>query len=114
MSLRAGQMKWRFKFDRRTSVNDGLGNFDGPWAEQFEARARRQDLRGGESVIASRLQGVQPVVLSIYVSADSLAVTPDWRARDARTGEIFNIRAVTPAEDNRHIDLLCEKGVADG
>jgi hypothetical protein len=74
--------------------------------------ARRQFVRGGEDVMAARLEGRQPVVLTVRKSTDTDDITTDWRATDARTGAVYNIRTVQPSEDRAWIDLLCESGVA--
>lgn len=112
--LKAGDLRESFAFDRRLDQNDGYGNTQSGWVEQFRCAARKVVLRGTESVMAQRLQGVQPVVITIRSSATSRLVTTDWRARDLRTGEMFNIRTVTPSEDRAAIDILAEKGVASG
>lgn len=110
----AGDLRERFAFDSRSTVSDGAGNRVGDWNEQFVVAAQRGFLRGGESVMASRLQGRSPAVLTIWSSNDARRITTDWRCRDTRTGEEFNIRAVTPRQTNDFLDLLVEAGVASG
>lgn len=110
----AGQLKELFAFDRRNDVADGYGNTQAEWVEQYRSPARRQMLRGGEGVIAARLQGSQPAVITIRSCVAARAITTDWRARDVRTGETYNVRTVSSSEDRSYIDLLVEKGVASG
>lgn len=112
--INAGMLKERFAFDRRQSVQDGYGNEQGAWAEQYNCRARRQPLNGGEGVMAGRLQGRQTVLLYIRYSTAAKAISTEFRARDMLTGEVFNIREAKATEDRRFVELLCEKGVADG
>lgn len=112
--MTSGNLKHRFRFEQRSDVDDGYGNTKGAWVAVFTYAAGRRFLRGGETVQAARLEGRQPVVLTIRSSAASRAVTTDWRCVDARTGEIYNIRTVNPTEDRKYIDFICESGVADG
>ena len=91
---RAGLKRNRILFDKRTVTADGYGNQVSGWDEQFEVWARRRNLVGGESVIASRLQGVQPVVLTVLRSSETEIVTSEWRARDARSGEVLSTSAM--------------------
>lgn len=112
--MAAGRLNQKFRFEQRSDVADGYGNTKAAWATVFTHAAARKFLRGGETVQAARLEGRQPVLLTIRSSAASRAVTTDWRAVDDRSGETYNIRAVNPTEDRKYIDILCESGVADG
>lgn len=110
--MAAGQRTERIAFDQRAIGETGVR--DGDWVEQFVYSAEVTHLVRGETVIASRLQGVQPIVVSVLRSTDSRRVTTDWRARDVRSGATYNIRAVTPAKTRDRIDFLCDGGPADG
>lgn len=112
--MKAGQLKERFAFDKRNDVTDGYGNMQAEWIEHHRCSARRQMLRGGENVIAARMQGTQPAVITIRSCVKAKEITTDWRARDVRTGETFNVRTVSPSEDRSYIDILCESGVSHG
>ncbi|BCH32634.1 hypothetical protein MesoLjLc_45640 [Mesorhizobium sp. L-8-10] len=107
-----GDLFYRVAFDRRTEVDDGLGNTLADWVEQFQCRAAYRHLRGGESVVASRLQGKHVQIIAVRASSQTRQVSTDWRVRDARTGEVFNIRDVTVETDRAFISFLCERGVA--
>jgi head-tail adaptor len=110
--MQAGQLSERFSFEKRVDAADGFGNFEGAWERQFVVAARRKMLVGGETVMAARLSGRQPAVLTIRSSIQARTITTDWRAVDTRSGDVWNIRSVTPMEDRSGIDLLCERGVA--
>lgn len=111
----AGDRRDRFAFDRREVVaDDGYGNTAGGWIEHCTVWTAKIPLRRGESVQASRLAGVQPYVLNVLASSQTRAVTTDFRARDTRTGETFNIRTAEPSSDRAQIEFLVEAGVADG
>ena len=111
---RAGKLNRRFRFEQRADQDDGYGNTKAVWSAVFTHAGSRRFLRGGETVQAARLEGRQPVIVKIRSSAASRAVTTDWRAVDARSGEIYNIRTVNPTDDRKYIEFMCEAGVADG
>ncbi len=112
--MNAGLMTERFAFDKRNTVKDDYGNEQGEWVEQHLCWTRRQFLRGGEDVIAARLEGRQPALLTIRSSVMAQQITTDWRARDTRTGDLYNIREVKLTEDRAHLEILAERGVASG
>lgn len=110
--MRAGELRERFEFQERVAASDGYGNEQGAWAARYECAGRRQMLRGGESVMASRLEGRSPAIITIRANSMARAITTDWRARDIRSEELWNIRSISPSEKRDYLDLLVEKGVA--
>ncbi len=72
---------------------------------------------GGEDVLAARLTGKGFVNIVVRQSAQTALVTTDWRAKDERSGEIYNVRSVIDPDGGnaRHgfyFEMLCEHGVA--
>jgi head-tail adaptor len=110
----AGQLYFKVAFDERQDLDDGAGNVTSGWIERFQFRAGYIDLRGGEAVIASRLQRQHTLVVFVRASSQSRLITPDWRIRETRDGRIFNIRDITITPDRAWIDFLCQSGVAEG
>lgn len=109
----AGDLVYRVAFDVKGGpVSDGAGGTAKAFAEHFQCRAGFIHLRGGEAVQAARLEGQHPQVIRVRSSAQTRGVTTDWRIRDVRTGDVFNIRDITPGLDRQFIDFLCQKGVA--
>lgn len=109
----AGKLRERVTFSQRAVTSDGYGNASGDWADEFTVSARIRPRLGGEEVMASRLQGRNLATITVRYSTDTAEITTDWRAVDARTGDIWNIRSIeNPDERKRYLDLLCEKGVA--
>ena len=102
----------RVFLQRRTLSPNGLGGTTSGWQDVFETRAHFRYLRGGETVLAGRLQGRLTIVATIPSHSAAREVTPDWRVRDARAGTIWNIRSVIPSDDRSTIELTCESGVA--
>jgi SPP1 family predicted phage head-tail adaptor len=110
--MKAGELRERFQFAFRVETDDGLGNKQGAWVEQFTVWAKKITLRGGESIMASRLSGRCPAIVTIRYSIQASQITTDWRCTDTRTTEVFNIRQVTVSPKRNFIDLLLEAGVA--
>lgn len=110
----AGDLRHRVAFEARAPVDRGDGVKIGQWVFQFSARAGFMHLRGGESVMAGRLAGQHSQIVFVRASAQAKTVTPEWRIRDERTGQVFNIRDVTPTDDRLWIDFLAQSGVNAG
>ena len=108
----AGRLVEMVGFEQPQAGSDGAGGVLDGFAEQFETRAQFIHLRGGESVLAARLEGRHTLVIRVRSSAASRAVNTDWRIADKRAGTLFNIRDITPSEDRAWLDFLCESGVA--
>lgn len=111
----AGKLREKLLFQRRAIVDDGFGNEQsGDFATVFTAAAELIPLKGGEPVLAARLSGVQPFIIKIRGCNDARAVTPAWRAVDARNpARLFNITAaVDPDNKNAWIDIMATQGVA--
>lgn len=121
----SGQLFSKVAFDQRIEESDGHGNDRGDFVERFTRRAGFTFLRGGETVIASRLEGRQPIVVRVRRDSDTLKITPDWRMRDTRNGAwdgeddqrywkgpTYAVRSIAPAEDRQFLDIMVEGGVA--
>lgn len=120
----AGQLYEHVGFDERQVVSDGAGNNYGEFAPVFSCRAGFTYLRGSEAVIASRLEGRQPIVVRVRASPETRQVEPAWRMRNLRNGEwtdsdetqwsgpIYAVRSVAETPDRMWIDIMVESGVA--
>jgi len=108
----AGELRERISFYLQAESDTSYGIAAGAWDLQFTVAARIRPLRGSEPVIAQRLKGVQPVVITIRASDNARRIDTSWQARNARTGAQYQIRAVTPGEKRDYLDLLAESGVA--
>lgn len=110
----AGDLRERFTIQRRRQQDDGHGNTEGPWEDQFTAWAGINYSRGGEGVLAARLSARQPAIMTLRTSDQARAILPSDRAVNSRTGEVFNIREMPrEARENRgYLEVLVEAGVA--
>lgn len=113
---RALSLYQRVAFDRPVKGGNGYGGTRVGWSPDDEAikvRAHFRFLRGGEQVQAARLEGRQPVVVTVRNSEETRAIRGDWRMRDLTTGEIYNIRSGPLRTDNRlYLEFTMESGVA--
>lgn len=109
----AADLKDRYRFDERSlDLNgDKLGDWD---TSRSAVSAHTAWLRGGEGVVSRRLEGEQPVALKIRDCRAARELTPGWRAVNVRTGQAFNITAVSPSAEPGFIDVLCVTGGASG
>lgn len=113
----SGELKHKVAFQVHTESNPDsprdYGNVFSDWVTSFERRAAFKHLRGGETIIAARLEGRHTQIIRVRASTETRSVTPEWRIVDARDQTVYNIRDVTPTEgDNAWLDFLVEKGVA--
>lgn len=114
----AGDLTDRLQFERREEKQDGYGNaVAGDWIPQFERWAKIRARRGGEGILAARLEARQPAVVTIRYSRAAAAITADWRAVEMiagrATGRVFNIRENPVRTDDRaYLEMLVESGVA--
>lgn len=111
----AGKLWHWLQFEARAEpVDDGYGNtISGVWTEQFTVHAGLQFLRGSEQVIAARLEGRSPVVILLRSSQNARRITHEWRAKDLRTGTIYQIKeSPRPSADRAFVEMLAESGVA--
>lgn len=112
MAKGAGDLHERVAFDKPSGVADNFGGTTEAWTEQFQARAQFVYQSGDEAVQAARLAGRSVHKIRIRSSAAARGVDADWRMRDVRTGEAFNIVAPPEARTDRAwIYMMVEKGV---
>lgn len=108
----AGDLYQHVGFDKQGTASDGAGGTITAFVEQFTRRAAYIHLRGGEAVMAARLEGRHTQIVRVRSDSQTRAVTTDWRITDKRSGAVFNIRDITPSDDRRWLDFLAEKGAA--
>lgn len=104
-------------FDAPVQVPDGHGGIKAGFAapeHALQMRARFRYLRGGETVQAARLQGRQPIVVTVRYDPALDAVTTDWRMRDEGRADVaHNIRSgPVRSDDGLELEFTVERGVA--
>lgn len=113
--MRTGELRWRIGFYKVVAADDGYGNTTSGYGAnpEFSVAANVKPKLGGEGIQAGRLAGKNYVNITVRRSSDTALVTNDWRAKDERSGEIYNIRSIIDPDGKREwIEMLCEQGVA--
>jgi head-tail adaptor len=107
-----GAMRDRVRLEARTAVDDGYGNtVSGPFASQFERAAEIRPSRGGEGVLAARMEGTQPATVRVRYDAATMAIQPSWRLVDVRSGTVYAIKTAADMERRKKwITMLCVAG----
>ncbi|MGH6978203.1 MAG: phage head completion protein [Brevundimonas sp.] len=94
---------------------DANGDPLGPWESVMTVAAEINWLRGSETALQSRIEGVQPVAMAIRDSAQAREINGGWRVINARnTAQQMNITAVAPSPTRGFIDVLATLGGATG
>jgi SPP1 family predicted phage head-tail adaptor len=108
----AGQLREHLSFQARAAIaDDGYGNREGNWVELCKRQARVMPLTGSETVIAARLTGVQPVVITVRYDRATREITTGHRAIDLRSGAAYNIRSTKNTDERkRYIEITAESG----
>ncbi len=116
----AGSLNCRLTFQRREQISDEWGGTRGEWVDQFTVPGRLEPRYGSnaESVMAARMQSMQPYNLTIRSSTSARQITASWRAYDARAGKsgdkpnrVFGIKTVVnPDERNAYLEMLVVEG----
>lgn len=113
-----GDLKRRIVFEQRQEIDRGDGVTVAGWIERYRCRAGFQHLRGGETVMADRLQGEHVQIVFVRDCPEVASVGTAWRIRDLDSGQTFNITDVTPGEwtdeDRRWRDFLTKTGGVTG
>lgn len=102
----AGALRDRVAFQERGL--DGNGDRLGEYADSFQRAAAILRLRGGEEVMAGRLAGKKPTLITVRLDSSTRDITTDWRVRNTRTGETFEIKDVALTKDRAFLDVLAE------
>ncbi|WP_421505549.1 head-tail adaptor protein [Brucella pseudogrignonensis] len=102
----AGALNNIVVFQQREAVRDEGGGTSQDWVDKFETAARLQPRLGSESDIAARTQGIQPYTLIVRSETRTRNITPSWRARNKRTGVLYEIQScANPDEVNQYIEM---------
>lgn len=107
----AGDLHHRVGFDKRERVNDGAGNWQSGFVEQFTRRAAFIYAGGGEAVMAARLEGRGVLKVRVRSCQQTRTIAQDWQMRDARLGTVYAIREVDAVTNGQWVYLVVERGV---
>lgn len=109
MKMHAGRLDRRASFWSPALISGQGGEQQSGWMQEMTVWANVRWLRGAEVVIAARLAGRQPAVITIRKSDVASEITTDWKM--VLAGADYAIRAIVPTEDRRWIEVTVEGGV---
>lgn len=100
-------------FEQPVKTKDNHGGIVDGWGNPVQERAHFRFLRGSETVQAARLEGRQPVVVTVRNNPGSQQVESDWRMRDLETSTVYAVRSgPVPTDDRQFLEFTVESGVA--
>lgn len=106
----AGRLKTRLVLQQRGL--DDNGDRLGPWVTVPSDAADRAwaaqiiPLKGGEPVMAQRLQGVQPAIIVLRACKATRAADNAWRGVDKHTGQVHEFTDASETADRAWIEIL--------
>jgi SPP1 family predicted phage head-tail adaptor len=107
----AGSLNRRVDFQEPVRADDGHGGTILSWETKFSEPARMVPKTGGEEIVASRLQGKQPYILTVRSSTRTRAVLTSWRIRNSRSGAVYAIKSAANLDErDAYIDFLIVEG----
>lgn len=76
-----GRLRSRIYLQSRDLASDGMGSMipAGEFVTRHEVWAELRPMRGSETVIAARLEGRQPFIVTVRRSSATLQVNTAWR-----------------------------------
>lgn len=115
----AGSLREQIRFERRIETDDGYGNVTGSWATLADGiPAAVEPARGSEQVLAGKLTGLTPAIITIRWQPDLAEgadrLTPADRVVNSRTGDPYDLKAIEADPRRRWITIYAEAGGADG
>lgn len=110
-----GALRDRVHLQARGMTSDGISGqlVAGAFATRHTVWANLRPLRGTESVMASRLEGRQPYILTIRQSSATRQVDETWQVVDARNQDrVFAVVAPPTDPDGRRVyfEILIVEG----
>lgn len=107
-------LKHRITFQERQVISDAYGNERGAFVDQFTRWADIHPSLGLETVTAARLEGHQPVNITVIRDDSTLRILADWRATDIEDGREYAIQSPTvDLDDNKlYLTMTATAGAA--
>jgi head-tail adaptor len=116
LTIAAGTIDGRVRFDRVVLADDGFGNVETTgWTEIVSRWVRVKPEKGRERVEAGRLESTMRGVVVVRRCGVTQAITAADRAvfiAGPYSGKVVNIRSLMPGADSTYIEIIFEEGVA--
>ena len=112
---RHGALRDRVHFQMRGTTGDGWGNTvpGNAFTTQFTTDVNLTARLGGETVVAARMQGAQPYILTARWAENTIKVSVGWQLVDVKDAtRIFNVVSppVDPDGKRQWIEMLVTSG----
>lgn len=106
--MQAGQLNKRVAFFSPVeTLRSPTGGSKAGWNEEFSAWASVRFLRGGEQVMASRMQGKRPAIITVRKRSEVEQVSLDWTVQF--DGLTYQVRELPkPVDGTALVELLVE------
>ena len=103
----AGRLNQRVTFQAYVMIETDMGGVVEGWEDRFALWAHLRYLRGSEAVMQARLVSKAPVIITVRRSAQSVAITSEWRA--VIGGVVFDLKEdPRPSENFGLLETLAE------
>lgn len=103
----AGRLRRRATFQEAVMIRDPDGMLIQGWEDRFTLWCHVHYLRGSEAVMQARLVSKSPAILTIRASAETRAITSEWRAVIGEV--IFDLKEdPRPSAQGRFLEMLAE------
>lgn len=103
----ASALSSRVTFQSPIHWRDADGQQQHGWRPEFREWVKVHYLRGGESVMASRMQSRNPAILTVRASRQAERITSEWRA--LVNGKAFEVKEdPRPTPDRAFYEMLAE------
>lgn len=98
---------YRATFQEPFEDEDADGQVVQRYDDRFQDRVTMRFLRGGESVLAARLESRSPVIIGVRNSARAREVTSEWRA--VIDGKTYHVKEdPRETQDRAFLEFLAE------
>jgi head-tail adaptor len=113
----AGSLRSRVMLQQRRLDDNGdrLGDWEtvSSGATDHAWWAEILALRGGEPVMAQRLQGVQPVIIAVRANPTTRAIDNAYRVIGVPDRQVYDITAATLTMDRAWVEILATGKLGD-
>lgn len=81
----------------------------GDWETRAQCWARIKPMTGSETIIAARLTGKQPAIITVPINPETAAMISDWRIVHQHTGKIYEVKSLADmGERGEQWEILAE------
>ncbi len=72
----------------------------GDWETRAQCWARIKPMTGSETVIAARLTGTQPAIITVPINPETASLASDWRIVHSVTGKVYDVKSFANMDEH--------------